>query len=139
AKKQAAARPFTHQVFVRPTGFRSLEPPKSDQRGEFHQLYEALRSDERRNALICDDVLSAVREGRSPLLLTERTEHLQHLADRLSSVIPHVFTLQGGMGRKELRGTLDRLAQLPDTASHVILATGRYIGEGFDDPRLDTL
>src|SRR5208283_5206012 len=70
AKKQAAARPFTHQVFVRPTGFRSLEPPESDQRVEFHQLYEALRSDARRNALICADVVSAVREGRSPLLLT---------------------------------------------------------------------
>ena len=139
AKKQAATRPFTHQVFVRPTGFCSLEPPEPDQRVEFHRLYEALRSDERRNALICADVLSAVREGRSPLLLTERTEHLQLFAERLSSEIPHVIILQGGMGRKELRGTLDRLAQLPNATSRVILATGRYIGEGFDDSRLDTL
>ena len=139
AKKQAAARPFTHQVFVRPTGFRSLEPPESDQRVEFHRLYEALRSDERRNALICADVVSAVREGRSPLLLTERTEHLQLLAERLSSEIPHLIVLQGGMGRKELQSALDRLAQIPNAASRVILATGGYIGEGFDDPRLDTL
>jgi len=139
AKKQAAAQPFTHQVFVRPTGFRSLELPKSDQRVEFHRLYEALRSDERRNALICADVVSAVREGRSPLLLTERTEHLQLLAERLSAEIPHMIVLQGGMGRKELQGALDRLAQIPNAASCVILATGGYIGEGFDDPRLDTL
>lgn len=139
AKKQAAARPFTHQVFVRPTGFRSLELPESDQRLEFHRLYEALRSDERRNTLICADVLSAVREGRSPLLLTERTEHLQLLAERLSPEIPHMIILQGGMGRKELRGALDHLAQLSNTTGRVILATGRYIGEGFDDPRLDTL
>jgi superfamily II DNA or RNA helicase/very-short-patch-repair endonuclease len=158
AKKQAAARPFTHQVFVRPTGFRSLEPSKSDQRVEFHRLYEALRSDERRNALICADVVSAVREGRSPLLLTERTEHLQLLAERLSSEIPHVIILQGGMGRKKLQSALDRLrtssvqpAQNFDSgesefckakscmAGRVILATGRFIGEGFDDPRLDTL
>lgn len=138
AKKQAAARPFTHQVFVRPTGFRSLELPESDQRVEFHRLYEAL-SDERRNALICADVLSAVREGRSPLLLTERTEHLQLLAERLSPEIPHVIILQGGMGRKELRGALNHLAQLSNTTGRVILATGQYIGEGFDDPRLDTL
>jgi superfamily II DNA or RNA helicase len=139
AKKQAAARPFTDQVFVRPTGFRSLELPESDQRVEFHRLYEALRSDERRNALICADVVSAVREGRSPLLLTERTEHLQLLAERLSSEIPHLIILQGGMGRKELRGALNHLAQLSNTTDRVILATGRYIGEGFDDPRLDPL
>ncbi len=158
AKKQAAARPFTHQVFVRPTGFRSLELPKLDQRVEFHRLYEALSGDERRNALICADVMSAVREGRSPLLLTERTEHLQLLAERLSSEIPHVVVLQGGMGRKELQSALDRLktssvqpVQNFDSgeskfckakggmAGRVILATGRFIGEGFDDPRLDTL
>ena len=158
AKKQAAARPFTHQVFVRPTGFRSLESPKLDQRVEFHRLYEALRSDERRNALICADVLSAVREGRSPLLLTERTEHLQLLVERLSSEIPQVIVLRGGMGRKELQSALDRLkapsvrpmqnfasgeAKFCTVENHptgrVVLATGRFIGEGFDDPRLDTL
>ena len=103
--------------------------------------------------MICADVLSAVREGRSPLLLTERTEHLQQLAKRLSSEIPHVITLQGGMGRKELQAALDRVGTIPcptwdkesdatarpETAGRVILATGGFIGEGFDDSRLDTL
>jgi superfamily II DNA or RNA helicase/very-short-patch-repair endonuclease len=139
AKKQAAARPFTHQVFVRPTGFRAPATPDPDPRAEFHRLCDALRSDHARNQKICADVVSEVREGRSPLLLTERTEHLQYLAERLSCEIPDVITLQGGMGRKELQDALDRLAQLPNTAGRVILATGRYIGEGFDDPRLDSL
>src|SRR5205814_4215416 len=49
------------------------------------------------------------------------------------------ITLQGGMGRKGLHDALDRLARLPNTTGRVILATGRYIGEGFDDPRLDSL
>src|SRR3989442_1774123 len=139
AKKQAAARPFAHLVFVRPTGFRAPATPDPDPRVEFHRLCDALRTDVARNQKICADVVSEVSEGRAPLLLTERTEHLQSLAERLASEIPHVITLQGGMSRKELHVALDRLARLPNRTGRVILATGRYIGEGFDDPRLDSL
>ncbi len=139
AKQQAAARPFTHQVLVRPTGFRALELAEADVRIEFHRLYEALVADEARNRMICDDVIGAVREGRCPLLLTERTEHLQVLADRLSHEIPHVITLQGGMGKKERQTAVARLASMPANTGRILVATGRYIGEGFDDPRLDTL
>jgi very-short-patch-repair endonuclease len=89
--------------------------------------------------MICADVIGAVREGRSPLVLTERTEHLQRLAERLSPWIPRVIILRGGMSRHELQEALDRLAQISETADRVILATGGYIGEGFDNPRLDTL
>jgi superfamily II DNA or RNA helicase/very-short-patch-repair endonuclease len=138
-KKQAVVRPFTHRVFVRPTGFRATAEPEDDPRIEFHRLCEALRNEDARNAMICADVLGAVREGRSPLLLTERIEHMLHLAQKLSDRIPHVITLQGGMGRKELQSALESVADIPETVSRVILATGRYIGEGFDDPRLDTL
>lgn len=139
AKKQAASRPFTHQVLVRPTGFRSTIAPEEDARIEFHGLCEALRNDNARNEMICADVLSALHEGRSPLLLTERVEHLQHLAQRLSPKFPHIIILHGGMSQKVLRDTRARLAELPRAAGCLILATGRYIGEGFDDPRLDTL
>ena len=145
AKEQAAGRPFAHQVFVRPTGFRAPDfgahfekDAQENPRVEFHRLYEALRKDERRDTLICADVVSAVREGRFPLLLTERTEHLQKLAEKLSAVISRVITLQGGMGRKELKDALHRLAK-SGTDGRVVVATGRFIGEGFDDPRLDTL
>jgi superfamily II DNA or RNA helicase/very-short-patch-repair endonuclease len=150
ARQQAAARPFTHSVLVRPTNFRAPAAPEADLRLEFQKLYDALWRDENRNAMICDDVLSAVREGRSPLVLTERIEHLQLLAERLAVGIPNVITLQGGMGRKALRAALDRLNehdQQPVVAGAttgrsngiVILATGRFIGEGFDNSRLDTL
>jgi superfamily II DNA or RNA helicase/very-short-patch-repair endonuclease len=139
AKKQAAARPFIHRVIVRPTGFHAPATPDPDPRAEFHRLCEALRTDDARNQLICADVVSEVREGRSPLLLTERTEHLECLAERLAPEIPNVITLQGGMGRNGLHDALDRLARLPNATGRVILATGRYIGEGFDDPRLDSL
>ena len=139
ARKQAALRPFTHHVIVRPTGFHMVKSPESDRRLELNKLYEALASDEARNRMICEDLLNAVRTGHSPLLLTERTDHLQYLTERLSVEIPHVVTLQGGMGKKELRTALSRLEEIPEDAGRAILATGRFIGEGFDDSRLDTL
>jgi superfamily II DNA or RNA helicase len=43
------------------------------------------------------------------------------------------------MTAKERRGSAEQLASIPDTAERLVLATGRYIGEGFDDARLDTL
>src|SRR5260370_670964 len=76
---------------------------------------------------------------RSPLVLTERIEHLQCLAQLLSPDIPNLILLQGGQSKKELTAARARLAELPATAARVILATGKYIGEGFDDSRLDTL
>jgi superfamily II DNA or RNA helicase/very-short-patch-repair endonuclease len=139
AKQQAAARPFTHQVFVRPTGFRVPDLPTAGKRSEFQALYDALATDATRNQRICADVVSAVRQGRSPLVLTERTEHLRELAERLSREVSHVLTLQGGMSRKALRDVATSMGSIPTSAERVLLATGRYIGEGFDDPRLDTL
>ena len=82
ARAQAPARPFEHHVLVRPTSFQSRRPPDPDRRLEFQALYEELVADEARNRLICDDVLEAVRDGRSPLVLTERTDHLDRLEQR---------------------------------------------------------
>jgi superfamily II DNA or RNA helicase len=92
-----------------------------------------------RNAMIADDIVRAIESGRSPLLLTGRTEHLQYFATRLSGAAQHVFVLKGGMGKKQRRLIAEALAAVPDNDSRVILATGSYIGEGFDDARLDTL
>jgi len=139
AKQQAAARPFTQQVIVRPTGFRSVDSPDPDLRIEFQRLLQALARDEARNALICRDILESVREGRSVLVLTERTDHLAELAKRLRSEVPHAVVLQGGLGRRALREALAQLTETPTSSKPVLLATGRFIGEGFDDARLDTL
>ena len=138
AKTQAAARPFNHHVLVRPTDFRA-EACDPDPRVEFQKLYAALWSNDKRNQLICADVVNALKEGRSPLVLTERREHLDRLAQLLSPVVPHLIRLQGGQTKKVLAAALAQLAQIPETAGRAVLATGGYIGEGFDDPRLDSL
>jgi very-short-patch-repair endonuclease len=110
-----------------------------DPRIEFQVLCDALRNDDARNQMICADVVSALNEGRSPLVLTERVEHLEQLAQRLTTWVPDLIVLHGGVGQKALRDIRARLAELSSNARRLILATGRYVGEGFDDPRLDTL
>jgi len=139
AKQQAAERPFSHTVWVRPTAFRTPDKATADARVQFHELCDALIADESRNRLIVDDVMDAVRDGRSPVVLTERTEHLQTLEKDLAPRVPHLFVLRGGMGKKQLRSALVALSTVPPDEARVLLATGKYIGEGFDDARLDTL
>ena len=139
SKERVAAHPFKHTVMVRPTDFRPLRPANPNVRQQFHELYEELIADEERNQLICHDLIQTLREGRSPLVLTERNEHLDSLAKQLASEVPHLVVLRGGMRKKELDAISARLAAIPADESRVILATGRYVGEGFDDARLDTL
>jgi superfamily II DNA or RNA helicase/very-short-patch-repair endonuclease len=139
ARVQAAARPFEHTVIVRPTAFRPPASAGADKRIEFQALYQFLVDDETRNRVICDEIVQAMHGGRSPLVLTERNEHVDRFENELSARIPHVVVLRGGMGNKQRRAAAERLAAIPPDEGRVILATGKYIGEGFDDPRLDTL
>ncbi len=136
AKSEATSRPFEHRLFVRETGFHMSEVVTG---AGIQTIYRALVQDERRNRLIIDDVLHALEEGRSPILLTERKDHLMYLAARLRGHAPNLVVLHGGMTDKERRDPPARLAALPAGERRLILATGRYIGEGFDDARLDTL
>jgi very-short-patch-repair endonuclease len=139
AKAQAASRPFEHFVIVQPTVFQPNRVPASDKRVEFQMLYQELVADDQRNRRICEDVIDAVRAGRSPLVLTERNEHVDRLESGLSASVSHVVTLRAGQGKKMRQLVSDRLATIPRDEERVILATGKYVGEGFDDPRSDTL
>jgi len=98
-----------------------------------------LEKDNDRNQMIVEDVVAAIQANRFPVLLTERREHLETLAELLKKRVAHVFVMKGGMGKKQRQELKDQIANLPDDQSRVILATGHYLGEGFDDERLDTL
>ena len=136
ARSQAAASPFTHKLIVRDTEFQFSG---DDSRPKLHELYQQLAEDEHRNQMILDDVIAALEEGRSPILLTERRDHLQYFADRLRGLARNLIILQGGMKTKERRAAIEKLTSIPDTEERLVLAIGRFIGEGFDDARLDTL
>ncbi|MCL4394915.1 MAG: DEAD/DEAH box helicase, partial [Chloroflexi bacterium] len=136
ARAMTEATPFEHKVTPRHTDFR-ISPELTDV--TIQDVYAALVEDAPRNEMIASDIVRAIEAGRCPLLLTGRTEHLQYFAAKLASVANHVFVLKGGMGKKQRRTTAEALASVPEGETRVILATGSYIGEGFDDARLDTL
>lgn len=130
------AAPFEHRVIPRHTEFRMASELTDI---TIQDIYAAMLNDTLRNELIVADIARAIESGRCPLLLTLRTEHLQYFAAKLASVAKHLFVLKGGMGKKQRRSIAEGLASVPQNESRVILATGSYIGEGFDDARLDTL
>jgi superfamily II DNA or RNA helicase len=136
ARSEAARRPFEQHLVVRETAFRarSARPDLSIQ-----ELYDELVADKARNDLILNDVIRSLEEGRSPILLTERTVHLDYFVERLQNFTRHLVVLRGGRTAKARRQVASQLADIPDDEERLVLATGRYIGEGFDDARLDTL
>src|SRR3990167_1755947 len=136
SKCQISASQMQHRVHLRHTNFCIPEINTSLQMSD---LYHSLANHENRNEQIFNDVLSTLEEKRTPLLLTERTQHLDWFANRFSKFVKHIFVLQGGMKRSERERIFKTLAELPNEEERLILATGRYIGEGFDDSRLDTL
>ena len=80
----------------------------------------------------------ALEAKRSPVLLTERRDHLEYFRGRLSRFVRNLIVLQGGMSTTE-RSVSEVALRTSVGQERLILATGRYLGEGFDDPRLDTL
>jgi superfamily II DNA or RNA helicase len=136
AKRQAAARAFDHRLIVRKTQFELKN--EQDDLG-IQEIYRQLYQNEQRNQLILNDVIQALDEGRSPILLTERRDHLDYFAEKLSDIARNLIVLSGGMKTKERREAVARLATIPESEERLVVATGRFIGEGFDDARLDTL
>ena len=138
ARSEAAKRPFDHVVRIRDTSFQlqaTLDTPSPS----IQDVFKEMVADEARNDLIFDDVLCALEAGRSPVVITERTAHLEIIAKRLERFARHVIVLRGGQSEKQRRDIAARLAAIPQAEERVIVATGRYLGEGFDDSRLDTL
>jgi predicted helicase len=73
------------------------------------------------------------------LSVSERTDHLEALRLQLTDDIDNLFILKGGLGKKQLKQIMKDMEEKPEHECQVILATGRYLGEGFDLPALDTL
>lgn len=139
ARDQAALRPFEHKLIVRRTDFRLPLELSIQEKPSIQDIYSAIVADTHRNDMILDDVITAVEQGRSPVVITERKEHLEFFAAELSKAVKNVIVLKGGMGARQRKAIADELTAIPEVEERVIVAAGRYLGEGFDDARLDTL
>lgn len=138
ARSQAADSGIRHRARERHTRFKLPEVLAMAERPSMPAIYAALAEDAGRNDLIFDDVLKSLEAKRSPIVLTERKDHLDYLHQRFSTFAKNLVVLRGGMSAKDRKAAAAAL-NVADHEERLILATGRYIGEGFDDPRLDTL
>lgn len=134
-KSQIAQQSFDRFLIPRFTSYNSI----LEDRLSIATLYKYLSEDEIRNNLIVEDICKAVNTGRTPIILTNRTAHVSVLAEKLNATIKNVISLTGAGTTREKREAMQRLQTIPDSEQLVIVATGKYIGEGFDYPRLDTL
>ena len=135
AKSQMDRQSFVRTLIPRFTSFRNVSPDTKT----YTQTIEALSTDELRNKLIIEDVKVVIVEGRTPIILTNLTSHVRILTGLLQPHAMHVVSLVGADSAKEKRMAMEKLENIPASDSLVIVATGKYIGEGFDYPRLDTL
>ena len=135
---------FVQKVFLRYTDFNM--PPELNATDAaktmsptIQDIFRCLFANEDRNRLIIQDILNAYREGRECLVLSERLEHLDILKDALEEHISSLFVLKGGLGKKQVKAITEAIQNAPPNECKIILATGKYLGEGFDLPSLDTL
>ena len=135
AKSQMSRQNFIRTLIPRFTPFRNISPDAKT----YTQTIEALSTDEVRNELIVGDAKTIIAEGRTPIILTNLTSHVRVLAELLQPHATHVVSIVGADSAKEKKKAMEKLATIPPSESLIIIATGKYIGEGFDYPRLDTL
>ena len=138
AKHEALLREFEHYIIPR---FTSTRMPIFKKHDEWHitEVYKHICESNYRNELIVADIVESINAGRNPLVLTERTSHINQLVQLMVGMDFEVIVLSGNLKTKERKKSLEKIESLKDGDRFVIVATGKLIGEGFDEARLDTL
>ena len=137
-RSAALQRGFEHKVILRHADTAFTDNSQED-KAKIHEVYRMIIEDNKRTDMIVRDVKKTLKKGKHPLILTEQRDHIDTLEERLSGLNGTVVVLHGGIRERKRRESMQNLADMPEAQPWVILATGRYIGEGFDEPRLDTL
>ncbi len=135
SKSQQSQQSFRRLLIPRFTSHRNLSADDNN----FSQILDELTESESRNKLILDDVSANLAEGRTPIILTARTAHVDLLTEQCRIICPNVIRLVGNDSAKVKREVMSKLSAISADEPLVVVATGKYVGEGFDLPRLDTL
>lgn len=133
AKERAEKQGIPHYIYPRFTRLVSTEKLK------INDAYKVVTENEVRNEQIINDVIECIMAGRTPLVLSKYKSHAESLFKKLQGKVDHVFLLQGGGSRKEKDIIRKEIREVSENESVVIVATDKYIGEGFNYPRLDTM
>lgn len=134
-KERGKMQDFRHEIYPRFTAFA----PVTTDRATINDFYKLLIGDKERNALLLADILNSLAEGRTPLVLTKFKEHAEYIYEQLQAHDIYAVLLLGGGSAKERQERQNRLHEAEKQKKIAIIATGKYIGEGFNFPRLDTL
>lgn len=140
SKQMNKIQNFDHCFIPRFSNFHfKADSNTTDKNRSINSYYAELVKNEARNELIAEDVKNTVKNGRTPLVLSDRIEHLETLEKRLKNSAKNVILITGRGTSKQKKTLLEKLNSIPKEESLIVLATGKYAGEGFDQPRLDTL
>lgn len=138
-KQMNRVQNFEHYFVPRFTNFHISAENIETSKSVIQNYYSEMIQSEPRNLLIVSDVKAAVKAGRTPLVLSDRIEHLKLLKEKLKDAARNVIVITGKGTQKQKKEQLEILNKVPASESLIVLATGKYAGEGFDNPRLDTL
>ncbi|MCY4426127.1 MAG: DEAD/DEAH box helicase family protein [Halieaceae bacterium] len=126
---------FEQRVYIRPVlGTLPGLLVSDEAKPHIADVYRWLMESEGRNSMIVEDICAQVEKGANPLVLTERREHAEVLSRMLTDKGYETVVLRGAMRTKEREQVMEKAKN-----AQILIATGKYIGEGFDLPRLDTL
>jgi superfamily II DNA or RNA helicase len=128
-----------HVVIVKKTNYKYITTEEKD-KIQISEILNDMCNNVFRNSMIIEDISKCVLEGRVPIVLTERVEHLKILKESLEDLNVPVVIYKGNMGKKKTKEIQDIIKKTDENNKpRIILATSSSIGEGFDDSRLDTL
>jgi superfamily II DNA or RNA helicase len=135
AKEQMAKQNFRRILIPCFTAFRHL----ADEHQTYNQILQELAVDKLRNQQIVGDIITSLKEGRTPIVISRLVKHVNILSELLHPFCNNIVVLVGSASAKKKRETREQLQRIPASEPMIIVATVSYIGEGFDFPRLDTL
>ena len=136
---------FTAKDKIRLQGMEHILEPRftpiisTKEKLTLNEAYEIVVNSDFRNSLIASDIEACIKQGHTPLVLSKRKAQIDVLFEKVKDKADHVLVLTGGKKQSERKELRERLGSISESESLIVLATGQYIGEGFNCSRLDTL